>query len=72
MKLWLVDADDCDYDEYDAFVVRAADESAARALAEDMGARRGNPGYWLSGHVTVTEITRKGETETILGSFNAG
>lgn len=62
MKLWLVKTDHYGYDEYDAFVIRA--ETAEEALHEAQWENKES--------VTVTEIAAEGETEMILGSFNAG
>ena len=74
MKLWLVSTDAFDYDEYDAFVIRAESAEAAREIAHehDTDWSQGK-NFWLSSaEVTVTEVSPEGEPGEILASFNAG
>ena len=65
--IWLVESERCDWDEYDAFVVRA--ESAERALEITKGSF--TP-YQLKKGMTVRMVTLDGPEEKILGSFLAG
>lgn len=69
MPLYLIQRSCCRYDEYDAFVIRAdtTDDCKAIALARDTDGERM---HWRNAN--VTEIPVEGETEIILGSFNAG
>ena len=64
MKLFLVEVDGCGYDEYDSFVVRAADEENALMAC--------NEETWTKDNTKVTEILTEGQEQIILGSFNAG
>ena len=69
MKLWLVSANTYDYDEYDAFVVRALSEAKALELVDkdvNRFSRRTNQ-VW-----TAKPLAVKGDEQIILGSFNAG
>lgn len=60
------------YDEFDSFVVRAEDETAARKLAaskEDIDSKES----WLDERLSdCTELTSEGDATIILGSYNAG
>lgn len=81
MKLWHVHRDDCTYDEYDAFVVRAITRGEAieiartkqgatyRLIAQPDGrAKYENvPTEW-----EAEPVDNDGEPGIILGSFNAG
>lgn len=66
MKIFLVETDDFEYDEYDAFIVRAKDEAEAlkpgKQYAQDA----------IRGEITVVEVKPEGESKVILASFNAG
>ena len=64
MRIYCVYAPECDYDEYDAFVVRAATEAQAIELVRD----RFNGSQGKPAAIDVTD----GEEEVILWSFNAG
>jgi hypothetical protein len=64
-RIYLVTrTDEIDWDEYDAFVVRAENEEDALLQCDY--------GYLNKGNTTVIEITQEGEKGRILGSFNAG
>lgn len=71
MKLFMVEAAYCDYDQYDSFVVWAEDSEQAKELAVDKasGRRRNN---FDSDETTVTELVVPTEPLIVLGSFNAG
>ena len=65
MKFFLVTADKHDYDEYDAFVIRAENHAEARMMAEKVAVHSGQK--W-----SAKEIKVEGKSEVILDSFNAG
>ena len=72
MKLYLVEADWCDYDQYDSFVVWAKSPEEALQLAKyriTFGADE--PTNFDTG-ASVTEIKKPKESGIVLGSFNAG
>jgi len=67
MNLYLVKrTDECDYDEFDAFVVAATSAQEAEAMCNFHAAVRGP----LS--TTLLGIAAEGIAGEILGSFNAG
>nr|DAG24633.1 MAG TPA: hypothetical protein [Caudoviricetes sp.] len=70
MKLYLVEADWCDYDQYDSFVVWAKypDEALSLVRAKDDPTTMNN----FNDNVKVTEIKKPKESGIVLGSFNAG
>lgn len=70
MKLYLVEADWCDYDQYDSFVVWAESPEEALSLvrAKDDPTTMNN----FNDNVKVTEIKKPKESGIVLGSFNAG
>lgn len=70
MKLYLVEADWCDYDQYDSFVVwaKSPDEALSLARAKDDPITMNN----FNDNVKVTEIKKPKESGIVLGSFNAG
>lgn len=70
MKLYLVEADWCDYDQYDSFVVWAnsTDEALSLVRAKDDPTTMNN----FNDNVKVTEIEKPKESGIVLGSFNAG
>ena len=70
MKLYLVEADWCDYDQYDSFVVRAKspDEALSLVRAKDDPTTMNN----FDDNAKVTEIKKPKESGIVLGSFNAG
>jgi hypothetical protein len=80
MKIYKVTAPSYDYDEYDAFIVRAENEEQARGLAIEMaygGSSEYRQNKRLADHqgwqnADVEEVLVEGEAEVILGSFNAG
>lgn len=74
MKLWLIEREPADWDEYDAFVIRAETSEDALAVA-----RQAEPHWdgndWRPGtsiETTIVEVSADGDEEIILGSFNAG
>lgn len=70
MKLYLVEADRCDYDQYDSFVVwaKSPDEALSLVRAKDSPITMNN----FNDNVKVTEIKKPKESGIVLGSFNAG
>ena len=65
MKLFLIErTDDAQYDEYDAFVIRAENEENALKLCNDK--------KFDYQHTEIIELLAEGEEDVILGSFNAG
>lgn len=70
MKLYLVEADWCDYDQYDSFVVwaKSPDEALSLVRAKDDPTTMNN----FNVNVKVTEIKKPKESCIVLGSFNAG
>lgn len=70
MKLYLVEADWCDYDQYDSFVVwaKSPDEALSLVRAKDDPTTMNN----FNDNVKVTEIKKPKESGVVLGSFNAG
>lgn len=70
MKLYLVEADWCDYDQYDSFVVwaKSPDEALRLVRAKDDPITMNN----FNDNVKVTEIKKPKESGIVLGSFNAG
>lgn len=73
MKLYKIVFNENDYDQYDAFVVRAQDEAAVEELIrKKYPEKRVFPDVDWSGGFTIKEISQEGEEEEILGSFNAG
>lgn len=71
MKLYLVTANHCDYDEYDSFVVWAKYPEEAEQLAVRKSGYSFRESNFLKGCV-VTEIKKPKESGIVLGSFNAG
>ncbi len=73
MRLYRVEADACDYDQYDAFVVAAASEADAIALAVGPGCpaqrhwKGESPQVW-----SASPLPAYTEPTIVLGSFNAG
>lgn len=72
MPLYLVArTEHADYDEYNAFVVRAKNEHSARSIAAE-----GHGATWpvdpYGPKVEVTRLSSTGDDEVILSSFNAG
>lgn len=70
MKLYLVEASWCDYDQYDSFVVwaKSQDEALSLVRAKDDPITMNN----FNDNVKVTEIKKPKESGIVLGSFNAG
>lgn len=70
MKLYLVEARWCDYDQYDSFVVwaKSPDEALRLVRAKDDPTTMNN----FDDNVKVTEIKKPKESGIVLGSFNAG
>lgn len=70
MKLYLVEADWCNYDQYDSFVVwaKSPDEALSLVRAKDDPTTMNN----FNDNVKVTEIKKPKESGIVLGSFNAG
>lgn len=70
MKLYLVEASWCDYDQYDSFVVwaKSPEEALSLVRAKDDPTTMNN----FNDNVKVTEIEKQKESGIVLGSFNAG
>lgn len=70
MKLYLVEAAWCDYDQYDSFVVwaKSPEEALSLVRAKDDPTTMNN----FNDNVKVTEIKKPKESGIVLGSFNAG
>ncbi len=70
MKLYLVEASWCDYDQYDSFVVwaKSPEEALSLVRAKDDPTTMNN----FNDNVKVTEIKKPKESGIVLGSFNAG
>lgn len=70
MKLYLVEADWCDYDQYDSFVVwaKSPEEALSLVRAKDDPTTMNN----FNDNVKVAEIKKPKESGIVLGSFNAG
>jgi len=74
MRIYLIDFNECGYDEYDGFVVRAENEDEAiRIIKKKHGDENKKWGLidWKGGY-KIIDITDKTERAIILGSFNAG
>ena len=78
MPLWKValvgGREAADYDEYDAYVVRAATEEEARALSRDLAYidKRKLRQFLDSTKWSCELVAQDGPTEIIVESFNAG
>lgn len=70
MKLYLVEADWFDYDQYDSFVVwaKSPEEALSLVRAKDDPTTMND----FNDNVKVTEIKKPKESGIVLGSFNAG
>lgn len=74
MKLFKVEAKQCDYDEYDALMVWAETEEQAISVAvayTNVGERYGYPSNFIEG-ATATEVVAPDVPCVELASFNAG
>jgi len=72
MNVYLIEASQCDWDEFDSCVVVAANERAARAMAMDSALTEDNcyfAEHQLPLKVTKIELDKHG---IIHSSFNAG
>lgn len=67
MKIYHIVFEDCDYDEYDSFVVIAEDEKQAMELIKD----RSPAGCDLES-ISDIGVSHRTDSEVVLGSFNAG
>ena len=67
MPVYVITADECDYDQYGAFVAIAKDSDTALAMMSEYFTA-----HQRKGKVTVEEIDPNGESRVILTSFNAG
>lgn len=73
MKLYIVEADSHDWDEYDSFVVWAKDSAEALQIAKDEASagweeRKTN----FDNGAKVTKVKKPKQPCILLGSFNAG
>lgn len=69
MKLFLLETDQYDYDEYDGFVVRASSEKQAREIVKNELTDIIRQDIDM---FNCIEINARGEAEVILASFHAG
>lgn len=69
MNIYKIERNGCDYDEYDAFVLRAEDRKKALELAI-----KEESAFNTSTSIKITLCAKdvKGQRGIILGSFNAG
>ena len=85
MNLYLVTVAECDYNEYDALVIRAANPDAAEAIARGhiwpekndtcislFEHRPGVPGFNNSLAITVSALLADGPSEIVIGCGHAG
>ena len=77
-KIYLVEVEECGYDEYDSMIVIANNEQEAIDLCKSEDYETAESG-WLSdgfikaqGKITATEIDLTKDSQVILKSFNAG
>ena len=74
MKLFKISTEHFEYDQHDAFIIRAADEAEARKIAATNAGmdQWGNGKEFLNSERSeCVEVTIDGPTACILGSFNA-
>ena len=73
MYLYILEAPDCSWDEYNSILVQAHTEEEARALITDDGYDMDN--WFTSKGFTCKKIgvsLMKGKPKWVLGSYNAG
>jgi len=69
MALFLLRANECDYDEYSGFAVIASSEDQAREIVN----KKIGISKWLDpSQVTCVEVDPSGEPSIVLDDFNAG
>jgi hypothetical protein len=66
MKLWLATTDDYHHDAYDAFVVRAKNETEAREIINNKAIP------YIHQKWVVEPLYVKGDSGIVCSSFNAG
>lgn len=72
MKIYRIDFNECDYDQFNTFIVRAENEEAVeRVVRKKYPDEQYTYVNWKAGF-KIVEITPEGEEGIILGSFNAG
>ena len=71
MNLYLIKADKCDYDEYDAILVRAESEEEAIKLVSPTG-EWSSDRFNARQRLTTSVVSVEGPPEVIISSFNAG
>lgn len=70
MPIYLLSRDECDYDEFDAKVVRAATEDQARVLANEHTGDEGK--IWTDAEAVKCELVEaEGDPGVIAESFRA-
>jgi hypothetical protein len=74
MKIYLIEFNRCDYDQYDSFVVIGKSEEDVVALLKKNHSREGPQVIDWAGGYTIHEIKPEeyAEAGKVLGSFNAG
>lgn len=74
MKIWVVERlDDVDYDQAAGFVIVAADEAEARALAAAQSGGYEMPETWKNpATASCKPVDASGPARVILRDFNAG
>ena len=69
MKLWLIKTEEYGYDDFDGFVIRAETEKQAR----DLALKESNQSVFAdASRSSCVEIFAEGNSEIVLGSYNAG
>lgn len=68
MKIYKIELNECGYDQYDGFIIKAKDDESAIKLFKDKFA---SDTHWEKGY-KITEISLSGDEEVLLASFNAG
>jgi NOL1/NOP2/fmu family ribosome biogenesis protein len=66
MRIYKIEMNETDYDEFSSFVIRAANKERAVELAKDVGSAQWDNGY------TIKQIEDYGEEEVILTYYCAG
>lgn len=73
MKIFKIVFNKCDYDQFDAFIVRAESKEFAENFIENKYPRDARfPEIDWNGGFEITEIPQEGKEEILLSSFNAG
>lgn len=72
MGIYRIEFKECDYDQYDSFIVRAENEKAVEEfIKKEHPNEKWGDVDWKGGF-EIIEITQEGKEEILLGSYNAG